>query len=101
MATIPRVTIDDATVQRLLNDPTARRKFPFLSTEYQRVQSSNSKGCRGCNRPKPAKPDYEKMKKSIGQMDVDKKAALRALLNTRQVAVSYSNGRGKKINLKF
>lgn len=103
MADAARVNIDDVAVVKLLNDPNARRTFPFLATKYAQITAGAKAGdCGGCRKKKTNNQAiYADVRRSIAQMPVTEKRKFRDLLKTKQVVVSYNNGRGKKITMKF
>ena len=100
-----QTVIDDQQVAKLINDPKMRRKFPFLAAAYTRIngqRARNTGSCGGCaNKRKGNSSEYEAIRKSIGQMDVDKKAQLKAELGGGKVVVKYLVRPGKRVKLTF
>jgi hypothetical protein len=99
------VVINPTTIKKLLQDPVARRKFPFLATAHKRMNGppkASASGCARCPRKKSGNSaEYAKLQRQIGMMPVDQKAKLKDHLGGGPVTVKYQVRKGKSVKMKF
>jgi hypothetical protein len=100
-----QVVINTNTIKQLLNDPVARRKFPFLATAHKRMTSppkASASRCAGCPRKKAGNSaEYAKLQRAIGMLPVDDKAKLKDHLGGGPVSVKYQVRKGKSCKVIF
>lgn len=95
------VSITDAKLTSMANDPAMRREFPFLGTAWLQATSTAKKSCCG-KKNKATRLNFAELKQAIADMPVERKAKLKQLLgNPRQVEIVYSTGTGKPRRLRF
>lgn len=95
------VVVDDAQVRSMMGNPLFRKTFPFLATAYSQ-QMAGQGGCGGCgNKRRTNSADLGAIRRAIGVMDIEKKAKLKEMLGGEQVIVSFDNGQGRNVRLKF
>lgn len=97
-----RVRLGDSELARLLGNAAIRREFPFVATMYLQHKSGTQAdtGCCG-KKNRQNTPDWASMKKTIATLPPDQKAKLKQHLDTRQVEVTYNNGHGKQVTMRF
>ena len=96
-----QVTIDNATVQRMLNDERFLQAFPFLRA-IKLVATRGRKSCCGRKRRlNVSQPNFEAARHKLATMEPRMKTKLKTLLDTEQVQIRYTRVAGGKILKRF
>lgn len=96
-----RISLDKASLDKLLRNPEARQSIPLLAS-LKNQQDTTAKAA-GCCRKKARgnSTDLAKVKKQIAKLPPEQKLLLKTYLGASQVVVEYTNGKGVPVKLRF
>jgi hypothetical protein len=93
------ITIENSTIDGLVNNPTFRQQFPFLAAIVKPKEGRNCGRCR--KRQRATLAEYRDFKNTLATMLPQDKVRLKQFLHCQSVRVIHVNGANKITDRTF
>jgi hypothetical protein len=95
------VVLEESTIIRLINDQRFSSTIPCLMNKKDLFKVGGSCGACARKRQSKQRQDMARIKVCLANMDHEKKAELKTLLDAEKVRVIYADSAGKIVQLTF